>query len=113
MYLAAQLLSRTTSKAIKLLFPEGTTISTEDGNLLECFSELAEFIEMADDWFDCFNSRGKFPQKKGWKLAKHGYGVNYEFQKSVLDKFCDAVKNVVIETHVGMIGGHSITTWTR
>ena len=110
MYLATQLLSRTTSKAIKLLFPEGTTISTDDGNVLDSFTEFADFIEMADDWFDCFNSRAQFPHKKSWKLAKHGYGVNYDFQKSILDKFSDAVKNLIIELHVGMIGGHSITT---
>ena len=113
MYLATQLLSRTISKAFKLLFPEGTTISTDDGNVLDSFSELSDFIEMADDWFDCFNSRAQFPHKKSWKLAKHGYGVNYDIQKLVLDKFCDAVKNTIIETHVDMIGRHSITTWTR
>ena len=96
-YLACQLLSSSASNAVKTLFPDGTA-----GELTN-MNELADFLKLADEWFDCFNSNSKHPYHKQWKQAKHGYEEYYEYQKSVLDKFSEAVENLIIETHTDLI----------
>ena len=60
MYLACQLLSESTSNAIKTLFPEGTAEGEGTDESLDNMTELADFLKKADEWFDCFNSNSRY-----------------------------------------------------
>ena len=92
-----QLLSTSVSNAIKLLFPEGN----EDG--LDCFKEMADFAQLTDEWFDCWNSQSKHPFRKKWKTAKHGFEVNYDYQLPIIQKFSKVVENLIIDGRTGPI----------
>ena len=74
--LAAQLLSHTTATAVKCLFPEK--------------SELSNWIEMFDQWFDIFNSRVAFHTKR----MACGFGVHFEEQNSVLEKTFSCIQTM-------------------
>ena len=78
--LAAQLLSKTTSDMIKLLFKC-------DAKMME----LSEFIAQINSWFDIFNSRKKIHKSNEFGDA---YGVNKEKQDELLKNFYDTIKSL-------------------
>jgi hypothetical protein len=69
---AAQLLSTSTALAIKYIFPD-------DAEMLE----LAEFIQLVDNWFDCMNSRHKFDKAKP---HRSGFRLHFEKQKKTIEE---------------------------
>lgn len=70
--LAAQVLSHSVATALKLLCPEKAI--------------QAEFIELANNWFDVLNSRTKFDKNR----LSCGFGVHFEEQKQVLESMIEA-----------------------
>ena len=74
--LAAELISHTTASAVRCLFQNQ--------------KQLADWIEMFDQWFDIFNSRTPCDAKK----MACGFGVHFEEQNSVLEKVCSCVESM-------------------
>ena len=60
-------------------------------------NDMADLTQLADEWFDVFNAHSKHPFRKKWKTAKHGFGVNYEYQLSILHKFSQVIGNLVVK----------------
>ena len=71
--LAAQLFSKSTANALRTLFPGDETKT-----------ELANFVEDVDNFFDIFNSRIPFDKTKPLKCA---FRINLEIQQQMLLKF--------------------------
>ena len=64
---------------------------------------MADFAQVTDEWFDCWNSQSKHPFRKKWKKAKHGFEVNYDYQLPIIQKFSKIVENLIIDGKTGPI----------
>lgn len=98
-YLAAQLLSETTSKTIKYFGRDGLLKSKD-------WHDTSEFIQLIDLWFDTFNSRSAITIKN----SRKGYGLNLPEQEQTLHlvintmkKMRVAGKNILYPFQKGMI----------
>ncbi len=83
-YLAAQLLSRRTALAFRQLFPNDPVKQ-----------ELADFIEVIDQYFDTMNSR----QKISMKDVACGFRIHLAKQTEALSKIKDAISMVKVGKH--------------
>jgi hypothetical protein len=91
--LAAQLFSKSTASAIKLLEPDN-----------EAMQELAGFISLMDDWFDVMNSHMRFDRK----TLRCAYRENLEEQRSAIKKAMKVVKKM---RRIG--GGDALLPWQK
>lgn len=78
--MAAQLLSHTSATALKRYFPT----DKESTN-------LAEFIEIVNDWFDVMNSRTTAETL----LLKKPYGIHIDQQNAALERMAQLVRTMI------------------
>jgi hypothetical protein len=81
--LAAQLFSSSTALAIKHIFPD-------DPEMLE----VADFIQLVDNWFDTLNSRRKYDKVKAHRC---GYRLHLEKQQATLEKALEVFEVLQVE----------------
>lgn len=80
--LAAKLLSETTAKALEYFGERGLLSSTN-------WKDTSQFISLADEWFDVFNSKTK---DRDSKKSRHAFGLYLEHQKAVVNNMINTVK---------------------
>ena len=94
---AAKVFSNTTAEAIRFCGMNGYLDKQYDK--CENYQECADLLKLGNDWFDVLNSNRMYGRTK----ELHSYGIDLQYQNSILDKITSLMKNMRVANHHSLL----------
>ena len=95
--LAALVFSNSSAEAIRFCGLNGYL--DEESEKCEDYEDCADFLKLINDWFDILNSKRKY----GFKRECNSYGLDLEYQNSILNLVTDTMKSMKMGKHRSLL----------